>query len=125
MTVMGRTSSSAEHWAPAAPGNEAEAVDRAFARFTAPAGWRALRTEGRLEARWSSATGRWARFSVAVEGAGRAAPDGTLVLRRPVGAGQLTIRFDSSDLQAETVDAARALLTRLDDAIPASGRSTR
>ena len=92
---------------------ETTVVDAALARFEAPAGWRVLRTRGRLEAHWNGSGGRWARFSVrlhppAVDGSGQA-----IMFRRAVGDGQLTVTFESSDLTPDTVAAASDLLTPL------------
>ena len=82
--------------------------------FTAPPGWRVLRCDGRLEARWSGTGGRWVRYSVRVAAAASGRPAGTLLFSRPVGAGQhLVVAFDSSDLGEGTVAAATELLTPL------------
>jgi hypothetical protein len=64
-------------------------------------GWRVLRTEGRVEARWSSPDGSWAAFSA----------------RAPAGAtaAGLVLLFSCSDRRARTVAAARQLLAALPD----------
>ena len=92
---------------------ETIAVDAALARFEAPAGWRVLRTRGRLEAHWNGSGDRWARFSVRLHPRGIADAGQAIMFRRTVGQGQLTVTFDSSDLAPPTVDAASDLLTPL------------
>lgn len=92
---------------------ETAVVDAALARFAAPAGWRVLRTRARLEAHWNGSSGRWARFSVRLHRPGAGEDGEAIMFRRTVGAAQLTVTFQSSDLAPETVDAASDLLTPL------------
>jgi hypothetical protein len=92
---------------------ETAVVDAALARFEAPAGWRVLRTRARLEAHWNGSGGRWARFSVRLHRPGADGAGEAIMFRRTVGAAQLTVTFQSSDLAPETVDVASGLLTPL------------
>jgi len=91
---------------------DAPSVDAAMAGFTAPAGWRVLRSRSRLEAHWSSPEGRWARYSIRLEPRD-AQTAGEVFFQRAIGSAQLTVTFSSSDLAQETVEAASTLLTPL------------
>lgn len=100
--------------------DHARSVDAALARFTAPAGWRVLRSASRLEAHWSSPDGRWARYSIRLQP--RDAPAaGEVFFQRAIGSAQLTVTFASSDLSADTVEAASALLTPLQHLLARAG----
>jgi hypothetical protein len=91
-----------------------------MARFAAPEGWRVLRTRSRLEAHWSSPDGRWARYSIRLEPRD-APPAGEVFFQRDVGTAQLIVTFTSSDLSAETIEAASALLTPVQHLLARAG----
>ncbi len=92
----------------------ARALESALAQFTPPPEWRALRTRDRLEARWSSQSGSWARFSVGIGPVDVAMPEGSIVLQREIAGGQLTLVFASSDGKPETLAAGTALVEQIE-----------
>jgi len=92
----------------------ARALEAALAEFRAPAQWRALRTRDRLEARWSSESGSWARFSVGIGPVEVEMPEGAIVLQRQIAGGQLTLVFASSDCKPETLAAGTALVEQIE-----------
>lgn len=83
---------------------EIAALAGALDRLGVPAGWHALRTEDRLEARWSSASGSWARLSA---GVGWPPPDADrrILVRSVVGSRQVWIGLAALRLDGETRDA--------------------
>lgn len=92
----------------------AGALEAALERFQAPRQWRALRTHDRLEARWASEAGSWARFSIAIGPVDIAVPEESIVLRREIAGGRLTLVFASSDSEPETVAAGHALVEQIE-----------
>ena len=94
---------------------ERRALDLVLTELRLPEGWCTLRCEGRLDARWRSEDGRWARITIKVGCFDREQNGEKLAgVHARFGEVAITATLASSDLGATTSAAFREFLVALD-----------